>query len=216
MGVNTRILVTGFTPFPTAPENPTEVLAGAIQADQIDLPEKIEGRAVLLPTEYEASLEKLKSEIGNFKPDAVVSFGLSAKAQGFTLERVARNEWSSELPDNGGFRPSDPQILPEGEATCPSTLPLKEMFVDLKDLDLPVAYSDDAGAYVCNHLFYRTMSMDKASRPSQAGFVHVPYLSEQRDRLEKEGRIENGLFALNQEDLFRGVAAILKRVASHT
>ncbi len=215
MSANKRILVTGFTPFPTAPENPTEVVVGAINAGDIDLPALTEVRAVLLPTEYAASFENLKTEVRDFNPDAVVSFGLSAKALGFTLERVARNEWSADLPDNGGFRPTEAQIEPGGEATHASTLPLKEISQDLEGLNLPVDCSDDAGAYVCNHLFFRTMSMTPKLRPSHAGFIHVPYLKDQRDRLEKEGRIEGGLFALNQGDLFRGVAAILKRVASH-
>lgn len=208
------ILITGFTPFPGAPENPTKVLVEAAEAGDITAPEGVTLEARLLPAEYEASWEAFQKQLAEIRPDAVIQFGLSAKAQGFALECIARNEMTANLPDNSGFRADGGPIEAAAPLVLPSGLPLEDIHGALAAANLPLEYSDSAGAYVCNHLFYKTMRLERGVRPAHAGFIHVPYLTEQRDRLEVEGRIDKGLASLSETELFRGAEIILGSVAT--
>lgn len=209
----TTILITGFTPFPGAPENPTAALIEAIEAGHIKSSDGVTLASCLLPTEFSASWKVFQQALADVKPDATLQFGLSAKATGFTLECIARNQMASALPDNSGFRPDDQMIEQGGPLVLPTGLPLEDIYEALTAQGLPAEYSESAGAYVCNHLFYKTMSLPRDTRPACAGFIHIPYLEEQRDRLEDEMRIDKGLAALSQTQLFEGVETILKELS---
>ncbi len=203
------ILMTGFTPFPGAPENPTSVLIEAALSGQFKTPDGVVLKPVLLPTEFEASWAVFRENLDAIKPDVIVQFGLSAKAQGFTLECIARNEITGATPDNSGYRSDGGQIEQTAPLVLPTGLPLEEIYHALAAAGLPLEYSDSAGTYVCNHLFYKTMRLARGPRPARAGFIHIPYLTEQRDRLEAEGRIDKGLAAMSESEIFRGVEIIL-------
>jgi pyroglutamyl-peptidase len=169
-----RVLVTGFEPFPGAPVNPTEWLVGALR----DEPPAIGGiaafRAEVLPVDY-AKVGPCLSEIGRgFRPDIAIHFGLAAECSGFRLERVARNSFAGARADNAGALP-EPSAICEGPATLASTLPLAMIRERLEAAGLPVEWSDDAGAYLCNMVF--TLSRAHACEgftPKVSGFVHVP------------------------------------------
>lgn len=211
----TTILVTGFTPFPGAPENPTAFLVEAIRSGRIKVPDGVILDARLLPTEFTASWSVFQAALAEVRPDVILEFGLSARATGFTLECVARNEMASSLPDNAGFRPEDEAIERGAPLVLPTGLPVEDLYHTLKAMSLPAEYSENAGAYVCNHLFYRTMSLPHTTRPRCAGFIHIPYLEQQRDRLEADGRIDKGLTAMPEAQLFHGVEAILGALSSN-
>ncbi|HRK70558.1 MAG TPA: hypothetical protein PLA85_03155 [Micropepsaceae bacterium] len=199
-----HVLVTGFQPFPGAPENPTEVLMRHLAENPPQGGASFSVR--VLPTTFDVFERVLAPAIAELRPDAVVSFGLSAKAQGFTFERLARNEAKQAAPDATGAVAASPWLDPLGPATLGTGLPLPAMAARLDALSLPHALSDDAGAYMCNLVFYKTRRL-MPERPT--GFIHVPYLAEQRDRLSEEGRIDAGLFALSEDDLLAGARAVL-------
>lgn len=173
-----RILVTGFSVFPGAPVNPTEHLVAALRADPALLASHGEVRAEVLPVEYGRVPGLLEALGRDFAPDIAIHFGLSSKATGFTLERLARNAIAAAKPDNCGVLPP-PACIFDGGADLPSTLPLDEIAARLAGAGLPVDWSDDAGGYLCNYLFYlsRSPAFAGLSAP-MAGFVHVPPLRE--------------------------------------
>jgi pyroglutamyl-peptidase len=176
-----RILITGFSVFPGAPVNPTERLIEALAAD----PERLAAHGDLslqvLAVEY-ASLPARLERIGaTFPPDIAIHFGLSAKAEGFTLERLARNEIAQGRPDNAGAQPAAFKIA-EGGANLPSSLPLADIHAALTQAGLPVSWSDDAGGYLCNFLFYLSRTGTCAGfAPPMSGFIHVPPLAGEAD-----------------------------------
>ena len=200
MTLRPRILVTGFTPFPGAPVNPTEHLVAALKSDPAGLPAGAELRAETLPVEY-ARVPGVLDALGrDFSPDIAIHFGLSARATGFTLERLARNAIAARKPDNAGVLPA-PACIVEGAADLPSTLPLDAMAAGLAAAGLPVCWSDDAGGYLCNYLFYLSRSPDfPGFAPAISGFVHVPLL--------KEAEPENA-GALPLADLVRGAKLVV-------
>ena len=66
-----------------------------------------------------------------------------------------------------------PTITPsEPEGPIPTRLPLEKIGEALRKDGYEVRTSDDAGGYLCNHLFYELMS--RLPPDKVAGFVHVP------------------------------------------
>jgi pyroglutamyl-peptidase len=174
---NPRILLTGFGPFPGAPVNPTARLIEELRADTAALSPLGEIRTEILAVEY-ATVPGRLAELGaGFAPDIAIHFGLSERAEGFTLERLARNEIAANRPDNAGGQPGAASIL-EGGAGQPSTLPLEVIAAALAKVGLPHSWSDDAGGYLCNYIFYLSRSPHFTDfAPAMSGFVHVPPLA---------------------------------------
>ncbi|HVW57460.1 MAG TPA: hypothetical protein VHC00_17425 [Rhizobiaceae bacterium] len=167
-----RLLVTGFEPFPGAPVNPTEGLVQTLRKEPPQGPSAF--RAEVLPVDY-TKVGAALSEIGReFRPDIAIHFGLAAQCHGFRLERIARNSFAGARPDNAGAMPSAEKIC-DAPAELPSNLPLQAIHDALTAEDLPVEWSDNAGAYLCNMVFTlsRAHACDGFS-PAMSGFIHVP------------------------------------------
>ena len=164
-----RILATGFGPFPGAPVNPTQRLVERLRAE----PPPGSFRAELLQVDYLAIGPRL-GEIGRaFSPDIAIHFGLAAGCSGFRLERIARNSLAGAPPDGNGVLPARAAIC-VGPQTIASRLPLEAIAAALASESLPVEWSDDAGAYLCNMTM--TLSLAHACdgfAPPVSGFVHV-------------------------------------------
>ncbi|MGI6852686.1 hypothetical protein [Mesorhizobium sp. 1B3] len=177
MRCNPRVLVTGFSAFPGAPVNPTERLIAELAARDSQLQEAGALSFAVLDVDY----AKLPVMLGEFakveQPDIAIHFGLSAEAHGFTLERCARNIRGPK-PDNIGHVPVEGRIC-AGPDILASTLPLERLHAALVRHGLPVSWSDDAGGYLCNYLFYLSRSEAMAEfAPEMSGFIHVPPLVE--------------------------------------
>lgn len=169
-----RILVTGFGPFPGAPVNPTERLIGELSGHA----STAGARLAVLPVDYEAAPARLAALAADGPPDIAIHFGLSAGASGFTLERRARNEIARSRPDNAGRQPAAARIR-DGAPDLDTSLPVDEIHAALAARGLPVAWSDDAGGYLCNYVFYLSRGhLCPGLVPDMAGFIHVPPLKE--------------------------------------
>lgn len=176
MAAGPRVLVTGFEPFPGAPVNPTEWLVKSLTEEPpVDHLEHVEAfRAAVLPVDYAAVGPRL-SELGrDFAPDVAIHFGLADEASGFRLERLARNRFAADRPDNSGALRDAGQVC-AGPDTLDSGLPLHAIHDRFAEMNLPVEWSDDAGGYLCNTVFM--LSRAKACdgfAPAISGFIHVP------------------------------------------
>lgn len=73
---------------------------------------------------------------------------------------------------------------------------------------LPVTFSDHAGGFICNHLFYRARHwIDSQGLDVPMGFVHLPPLPEQvADQTRR-----NGLSLERQELAVRTLVDLLRR-----
>lgn len=193
-----RVLVTGFSVFPGAPVNPTEWLAVEIARHASDFAGRAEIVTEVLAVDYRALPARLE-EIGRaVDPDIAIHFGLSAQARGFVLERAAHNRIATHRLDNAGYR-HPTAFIHESGPTLASTLPLAAIHSRLASLALPASFSDSAGDYLCNYLFYLARSAHfSAYAPGMAGFIHVPPFP--GDRV-------NGLC---QADLLAGAIAVIE------
>lgn len=176
-----RVLVSGFEAFDGRSINPTQKLVEAIQRQEINHPEEIELKGVLLPVRYLDSYDILKTQIDLFNPDVILSFGLAAGRSCIELEEIALNLINSSTPDNGGVVILNAPITLNGAALYTSTLPIQGIEGKLIEEGLPAKISKSAGTFVCNYLFYKMME-DNQTTQRLCGFIHVPLMPEQADK----------------------------------
>jgi pyroglutamyl-peptidase len=186
-----RLLVTGFGPFPGAPENPSETLVRALAEEPPETFGASAFNAVVLKTEYRGSWVALQRLYSSFAPDVVLHFGLAARSDVIRIECVGRNSLDQTKPDAAGHAPSS--AVRSGKETLASTFPATAIAAALKRAGFPAALSDDAGGYVCNATLYRSLHAAPPAR--RVGLVHVPPL---------------GTKGLTPERLYAGAALILR------
>lgn len=171
-----KILVTGFDPFGGEKVNP------ALEAVK-SLPSEIHGAEihwVEIPTVFYKAADVLETAIIRYQPDAVLCIGQAGGRASLTPERVAINQDDARIPDNQGNQPIDTPIRLDGQAAYFSTLPIKAMVQAIKEEGLPATVSNTAGTFVCNHLMYQALYLaDKKFPHMRAGFMHIPYMTEQ-------------------------------------
>lgn len=200
-----KILVTGFDPFGGEKVNP------ALEAVK-SLPSVIHGaeiRWVEIPTVFYQSAEVLEAEINRYHPDAVLCIGQAGGRASLTPERVAINQDDARIPDNQGNQPIDIPIRLDGQAAYFSTLPIKAMVQAIKEEGLPATVSNTAGTFVCNHLMYQALYLaDKKFPNMRAGFMHIPYMTEQV--INKPNTA-----SMNLTDIVRGIEAAIGAIVDY-
>ena len=200
-----KILVTGFDPFGGEKVNP------ALEAVK-SLPSVIHGaeiRWVEIPTVFYQSAEVLETEIVRYQPDVVLCIGQAGGRAVLTPERVAINQDDARIPDNDGNQPIDTPIRLDGEAAYFSTLPIKAMVQAIKEVGLPATVSNTAGTFVCNHLMYQALYLaDKKFLNMRAGFMHIPYMTEQV--INKPNTA-----SMNLADIVKGIEAAIGAIVDY-
>lgn len=171
-----KVLVTGFEPFGGDSVNP------ALEAVKL-LPSTIEGAQVVVrevPTAFARSAQVLEELIDAEKPDLVLCVGQAGGRAAMSVERVAINLIDARIPDNDGDQPLDTPVREDGPDAYFATLPVKAMVKAMHEAGVPAALSYSAGTYVCNSLMYNALYLaERAPKPVRAGFVHVPFATEQ-------------------------------------
>ena len=200
-----KILVTGFDPFDGEKVNP------ALEAVK-SLPSVIHGaeiRWVEIPTVFYQSAEILETEIVRYQPDVVLCIGQAGGRASLTPERVAINQDDARIPDNQENQPIDIPIRLDGEAAYFSTLPIKAMVQAIKEVGLPATVSNTAGTFVCNHLMYQALYLaDKKFPHMRAGFMHIPYMTEQV--INKPNTA-----SMNLADIVKGIEAAIGAIVDY-
>ena len=200
-----KILVTGFDPFGGEKVNP------ALEAVK-SLPSVIhvaEIRWVEIPTVFYQSAEVLEAEIVRYQPDVVLCIGQAGGRASLTPERVAINQDDARIPDNQGNQPIDTPIRLDGEAAYFSTLPIKAMVQAINEVGLPATVSNTAGTFVCNHLMYQVLYLaDKKFPHMRAGFMHIPYMTEQV--INKPNTA-----SMNLADIVKGIEAAIGAIVDY-
>lgn len=159
------VLVTAFGPFPDHPVNPSEVVVDALAGD-----EDVVGH--VLDVSYRRAPEQLDALVRMVDPAAVVCVGVGSGSSVVRLETSARSHDTSSAPDVDGEVRAGRRI-DTGPTSLATRLDVEAMAAALTAVDVPVERSDDAGGFVCNHVFRHALtSLDLLERP--VGFVHVP------------------------------------------
>ncbi len=182
-----RILVSGFKPFGALTSNPTEALIEALPSDIGD--KTVD--TVLLPVEYETAFQVLNQAVLKERYDSVIMLGLAAGRKNINIEHHAINLRHASLADEAGVVKAFEKIRDQGPALVESTLPYENLLRLAKDEKRPITLSTDAGAYVCNDVFY----LMRLYHPTLcAGFIHVPDIN----TLSFDIQLEQLVWLINQ------------------
>lgn len=109
-----------------------------------------------------------------------VHFGVHGNATSFLLEQVAWNEMDFRVPDQSGFQPRSTPICDTDGAVSNNLacrLPLKNICESLCPADSAqpiVQLSTDPGRFLCNYLYYISLSETLKYSNAHSLFVHVP------------------------------------------
>lgn len=200
-----KILVTGFDPFGGEKINP------AIEAVKL-LPDTIKGAEIEkleIPTVFHKSADVVREKMNEFKPDVVLNIGQAGGRMGLTPERVAINQDDARIPDNEGNQPIDVAIQEDGQPAYFTKLPIKAMVEAMKNAGIPASVSNTAGTFVCNHIMYQTLYLvDKEFPEAKAGFMHIPFMTEQV--LDKPNQP-----AMSLTDMARGIEAAIEAIVEY-
>lgn len=190
-----KILVTGFEPFAGAALNPSQLIVERLAGEP-----GIE--TVILPVEYDAAVARLQEKLVELPSvAAIVCLGQAEGRTAISFERQAVNQDNARLADNGGNVRVETPIDLDGEDALATTLPIERMIAAVGAAGIAAEFSDGAGTFVCNHLFYRLQQITRTTGvPS--GFVHVPLVTEQA--LEFEGK-----FTMPLNDMVLGIKSAL-------
>jgi pyroglutamyl-peptidase len=165
-----RILISGFEPFGGYSQNPTAELARRYAQPKIM--DDILVKGVELPVVYFQAWDKLKREIETFHPDFILCLGFAPGDKRIRLERTAINT-DHGYPDNQD-QSHQGQIIVGGVKKIESDLPVDLISSKLKEKGIPTFVSDDAGGYLCNHIFYQLMYHILHHTDKAGAFVHMP------------------------------------------
>jgi pyroglutamyl-peptidase len=175
-----KVLVTGFEPFAGETENPSALVAQALEG------RAIRGRTVVsavLPCVFGEANDALRTHLRRENPELVICVGQAGGRASVAIERVAVNVMDARIADNAGARPIDLPVALDGPVAYWSSLPIKAIVAAIREDGLPADISESAGTFVCNAVFYGLMRW-LARRPNvRGGFVHIPFSPEQAQRM---------------------------------
>jgi pyroglutamyl-peptidase len=179
--VNPVALLLGFEPFNGDDVNPSQRIVEALDGETIAEHDIV---ARTLPTAFAGMTETLQKLIERHAPSLVLAIGQAGGRTGISIERIAVNVIDARIPDNAGEQPVDLPVIDGAPNAYFSTLPIKAMLRALHEEKIPAAISNTAGTFVCNQAFYALAHLIATEHPKlRGGFVHVPYLPEQAQRL---------------------------------
>lgn len=164
----TRVLITGFGPFPNVPDNASGSLATTLGGHPELVATISELRHIVLPTSWTEAPRIFAGALDAFQPDLVVSFGVSRHAAGFSVETMARNV--AAMADVNGQTPNSATIDPHAPRYLTSDLPARSLVTAMRAAGYPASRSLHAGRYLCNTLLFEI----RRSSIKRGGFVHLP------------------------------------------
>lgn len=166
------IVLTGFGPFPGIANNVSaQLVTGIARISAARFPKK---KIIMhiLPTEWMAAPQQLAALYRAHAPILMLHFGVSERAAGFQIETQACNTQSPTC-DAAGALPGSAVIARAGRDVLLARLPTEAIAARLQDLGISARLSRNAGTYLCNSVFYRTLQWAERTG-SQAGFIHIP------------------------------------------
>ena len=175
------IHLTGFGVFGPHEENPTQILIENLE------PHKYlskDGRNLVstqvLPVQYGDAFKAVTPEIGQ-ETQVVIHLGLSAKAKRWELELYAHNLCHSDPEPQYPKGVYNQACIVGGDELLKTGVDVFALVEHLNQgLDGPekrAQISTSAGTYVCNDVYYRSLS--EWGKIKQVLFVHIPSFSQE-------------------------------------
>ncbi len=172
-----RVLITGFGPFPGVRTNPSGKFLNLFEARFSPVARNVELRTELLPTSWMTAEQFVTGGLADFDPHIALHFGVHRHADGFRIETRARNRACAQADVDGKvFGKSE--LVKNAPTVLRSNVGAEKLVQSLQSRGLPARPSQDAGRYLCNMLFYLSLSQSRETgSPRQIGFIHIPPLA---------------------------------------
>lgn len=185
--MSSRILITGFGPFPGASFNPTMPLVERLTGLRRPALDGVALSGHIFHVTYQTVDRELPELIAQLRPRALLMFGLASRTSYLRIETRARNAVTMHLSDADGDRAQNSSIVRAADARVfgPHTASLLRA---ARATGIDARLSRDAGAYLCNYLSWRAIEATRqVGGPALASFIHVPLVA--RDGAGREGAI---------------------------
>lgn len=172
---NTTVIVTGFGPFSIYDINPSQLIAEELDGQFIDGVEVI---GIVLPVDFDLSVENIIKAIDDHTPQVLISTGLSPRAKKMNVEKIGINIKIYPRNEKKWFIPR--RLDPCSPFIRISSIDTKEIVSEISNAGIASRQSYYAGYYICNAVLYSALGFIKEKEiPTKAGFIHVPLLSSQ-------------------------------------
>lgn len=171
------ILITGFEPFGGETVNASWEAAQRLEGWRHGEHAAVARR---LPCGYDASVKALVLEIEAIGPEALLMTGQAARRAVVCVERFAHNLDDATAPDNDGDLRRGLRISRAAPDWLEATAPASDIVRAMKQGGIPARLSRNAGAFVCNHLYFGALAyLGGKGSPIPAVFVHLPAAPDQ-------------------------------------
>ncbi|MGJ5065077.1 pyroglutamyl-peptidase I [Bradyrhizobium oligotrophicum] len=176
MSERTRILITGFGPFPGAPSNPTMPLVRRLSELRRPALDDVDITSHVFHVTYDTVDRELPALVAERRPHALLMFGLAGRTSYLRIETRARNAVTTTFPD------ADRHVARKG-LIVPGAHPISfgphmaRLLRAARATGIDARASRDAGSYLCNYLSWRAIEATRAADgPRLAAFIHIPPL----------------------------------------
>jgi pyroglutamyl-peptidase len=196
------ILVTGFEPFGGESVNASWEAAKRLEGWRHG---EFAAVARLLPCAYDASVIEFIRAFEAIRPEAVLMTGQAARRAVVSVERFARNLDDAKAPDNRGVTRRAIKIARAGPERVEAA-PAKAIADAIRKAGIPARVSNNAGAFVCNHLYFGALQYLSGHTPAtRAVFVHLPATPEQTPPIASTTRLS----AADAANALRAAVAVM-------
>ena len=164
----TVVLVTGFEPFGEIADNPSELIARALDGHRLAGARIV---ARVLPVSLTRIESAVRDALHATRPDLVLALGVARATRAVRIERRAVNRADFVVPDNDGAQAIESVLDPTGPSSRTTRLPLKRLGRAVRQARIAARHSHDAGAYLCNAGYYALLG-----RRTPCVLLHLPPL----------------------------------------
>ena len=163
------LLLTGFETFSNFKRNISQQVVELISAEEV-FDFKIS--TTILAVDETGSREVSDRIESGEKFDTILHLGFSENANEILLERYARNNFHMKIADNSGRLLTSGKISP-GHAILETKVPRN--FIDnyLSGYS-KISWNEDAGGFVCNETYYRSLLASSEMHQPVVLFIHLP------------------------------------------
>jgi pyroglutamyl-peptidase len=196
-----KVMLTAFGPFQGVPDNPSMALLSELpsvldQGWKAEVKERIL-KTLVIETSAEGAQEGiqqleecLQQNSSSQGPVVCLHLGVNRSADGFHIEACAYNDASFSIPDERQYRPNGEKILKDAAwGTANRSLYNTDELVDQLSISFPAIeskVSTDPGRFVCNYLYYTSLSKLQGRLAEASLFLHIPPF----DKIPKEIQLE--------------------------
>ncbi|XP_069909599.1 pyroglutamyl-peptidase 1-like protein isoform X2 [Oryctolagus cuniculus] len=163
------VVVTGFGPFRQHLVNPSWEAVQELSKLGLGGDTEVELRTLQLPVDYRAARQEVTRIWEDLRPQLVVHVGVDASTKVIILEQCGKNRGYRDA-DIRGFRPEGGVCVAGGPEVIASVVSMRAVCRRLAVEDVEMAFSRDAGRYVCDYTYYLSLHLGSG----HAALVHVP------------------------------------------